>query len=123
MYTQITSNMMYVSQMAFFARVSDPAIGGTYMTLLNTLANIGSQWPSFCALLMMDWLGKYSTGGHPETSKEPSGNGYYELVGVCTFVGVVWYIYFTPRISQLMQLSLQDWKFVRFTEFQEVKLE
>jgi PAT family acetyl-CoA transporter-like MFS transporter 1 len=27
--------------MAFHAKISDPAIGGTYMTLLNTLANLG----------------------------------------------------------------------------------
>jgi len=32
---------MFVSQMAFHAKISDPAIGGTYMTLLNTLANLG----------------------------------------------------------------------------------
>jgi len=32
---------MFVAQMAFFARVSDPLIGGSYMTLLNTLANLG----------------------------------------------------------------------------------
>lgn len=32
---------MFVSQMAFFAQVSDPKIGGTYMTLLNTLSNLG----------------------------------------------------------------------------------
>lgn len=32
---------MFVAQMAFFARVSDPKFGGTYMTLLNTLANLG----------------------------------------------------------------------------------
>ena len=31
-----------VSQMAFFAKVSDPRIGGTYMTLLNTVANLGN---------------------------------------------------------------------------------
>jgi PAT family acetyl-CoA transporter-like MFS transporter 1 len=32
---------MFVAQMAFNAKVSDPAIGGTYMTLLNTVANLG----------------------------------------------------------------------------------
>ena len=37
---------MFVAQMAFFARVSDPRIGGTYMTLLNTIANLGSLAPS-----------------------------------------------------------------------------
>lgn len=41
---EVASNCMFVSQMAFFSRVSDPAIGGTYMTLLNTIANIGGKW-------------------------------------------------------------------------------
>lgn len=47
---------MFVSVMAFFARVSDPAVGGTYMTLLNTLANLGGQWPSTLALWLVDFL-------------------------------------------------------------------
>lgn len=34
---EVAANSMFISQMAFFARVSDPAIGGTYMTLLNTV--------------------------------------------------------------------------------------
>ena len=32
---------MFVAQMAFHAKISDPTIGGTYMTLLNTVANMG----------------------------------------------------------------------------------
>ena len=47
---------MFVSIMAFFARVSDPAVGGTYMTLLNTLTNLGGNWPSTLALWMVDPL-------------------------------------------------------------------
>jgi len=34
---------MFVSMMAFSAKVSDPRIGGTYMTLLNTVANLGGK--------------------------------------------------------------------------------
>ena len=40
---QIFLYCMFVSQMAFFAKISDPKIGGTYMTLLNTLSNIGRK--------------------------------------------------------------------------------
>ena len=47
---------MYVAVMAFFARVSDPKVGGTYMTLLNTLTNLGGNWPSTLALWMVDGL-------------------------------------------------------------------
>ncbi len=32
---------MYVSTMAFHAKISDPSIGGTYLTLLNTMSNFG----------------------------------------------------------------------------------
>ena len=39
------STLMFTSMMAFFARVADPGLGGTYMTLLNTLANVGAKWP------------------------------------------------------------------------------
>ena len=38
---QIVVYCMYVPTMAFFAKVSDPVIGGTYMTLLNTVCNLG----------------------------------------------------------------------------------
>ena len=45
---QVFMYNMFVSQMAFFAKVSDPKIGGTYMTLLNTLSNLGrSVWVGF----------------------------------------------------------------------------
>eukprot|EP00961_Rhodomonas_salina_P133042 1790556-Rhodomonas_salina.1 len=49
---QVVMNVMFVSQMAFFAKVSEPRIGGTYMTLLNTIANLGgtSQPGPSCAL-------------------------------------------------------------------------
>ena len=43
-----------MSQMAFFAHVSDPALGGTYMTLLNTMGNLGGRWPPTAAFFMVD---------------------------------------------------------------------
>jgi len=47
---------MFVASMAFFAKVSDPAVGGTYMTLLNTLCNLGGNWPATAALWFVDTL-------------------------------------------------------------------
>ena len=41
---EVSLNFMFVAQMALFARISDPIIGGTYMTLLNTIANVGAKW-------------------------------------------------------------------------------
>ena len=33
-----------VAQVSFFTRVSDKTVGGTYMTLLNTISNLGTSY-------------------------------------------------------------------------------
>ncbi|KAH0624099.1 hypothetical protein JD844_007462 [Phrynosoma platyrhinos] len=53
---QVTLYSMYVAIMAFNAKVSDPLIGGTYMTLLNTVSNLGGNWPATVALWLVDPL-------------------------------------------------------------------
>jgi PAT family acetyl-CoA transporter-like MFS transporter 1 len=52
---EIMSNAMFVAQMAFFARVSDPRLGGTYMTLLNTVSNLGGSWVKTASLGFLDY--------------------------------------------------------------------
>lgn len=47
---------MFVGVMAFFARISDTSVGGTYMTLLNTFTNLGGNWPSWMALRFVSEL-------------------------------------------------------------------
>lgn len=47
---------MFVAVMAFFARISDPMFGGTNMTLLNTLTNLGGAWANTAALWLTDFL-------------------------------------------------------------------
>ena len=44
----------FLSLIAFMARISDPAIGGTYMTLLMTLINLGGMWCSSFVLWFVD---------------------------------------------------------------------
>jgi len=51
---EVAMNLMFVAQMSFFAKVSDPSIGGSYMTLLNTIANLGSKWPISVSLSLLD---------------------------------------------------------------------
>eukprot|EP00042_Codosiga_hollandica_P042492 m.390778 g.390778 ORF g.390778 m.390778 type:complete len:428 (+) comp56342_c0_seq51:109-1392(+) len=48
------STCMFVSSGAFFNRISDPAIGGMYITFLNTVSNIGGTWPKWFVLSAMD---------------------------------------------------------------------
>jgi len=78
----VTSQCMFVSQMAFFARVSDPAMGGTYMTLLNTLANLGGMWPPTVAMKLVD------ATSCREDSCLFRRDGFYLVGVVCVVLGV-----------------------------------
>lgn len=53
---QVFLYCMFVAVMAFFAKISDPAVGGTYMTLLNTICNLGGNWPTSIVLWLVDVL-------------------------------------------------------------------
>lgn len=53
---QVFLYSMFVAAMAFFAKISDPAVGGTYMTFLNTLCNLGGNWPNTVVLWLVDVL-------------------------------------------------------------------
>ncbi|CAF1332780.1 unnamed protein product [Adineta steineri] len=116
---------MFVSQMAFFAHVSDPKIGGTYMTLLNTLSNLGSSWASTGVLYLADFL-TWKTcslgGGKCETAAEekncgmlggacrPSIDPYYIIVTICTIIGLIWLIWKYRTIMNLQSLPMSAWQ-------------
>lgn len=132
---EVAVNVMFVAQMSFFARVSDPSIGGTYMTLLNTIANLGSKWPISVSLGLLDDLtlrecrgapdGPHAAtvlafpctavdseespcvanGGHCETLRD----GYYVQFAVCTLLGVLWLLVFVPRVLKLQRLGEAAW--------------
>ncbi|KAG0154013.1 hypothetical protein PDIDSM_1392 [Penicillium digitatum] len=48
------NTVMFVAISAFHARISDPAIGGTYMTLLATVCNLGGTFPRIFVLKLVD---------------------------------------------------------------------
>lgn len=82
---------MYVACMAFHAKVSDPVIGGTYMTLLNTVTNLGGNWPSTLALWLVDPLTFKECQGAPGQtcgSAEEAGVGIFLIPGVSYLVAL-----------------------------------
>ncbi|KAJ5114826.1 Major facilitator superfamily domain general substrate transporter [Penicillium alfredii] len=48
------NTVMFVAISAFHARIADPAIGGTYMTLLATVCNLGGTFPRYFILKLVD---------------------------------------------------------------------
>jgi len=100
----VASELIFVSQMAFFARVSDPALGGTYMTLLNTLGNLGGKWPPTVTFYLVDAL----TCKQPTCSMQT--DGFYVVAAICTVIGVVWYLLGAPAVQRMQQWKLEDWR-------------
>ncbi|KAK6296238.1 hypothetical protein J4Q44_G00339510 [Coregonus suidteri] len=123
---QVALYSMYVACMAFHAKVSDPMIGGTYMTLLNTVTNLGGNWPSTLALWMVDPLtSKECQGaagqscGSPEEAglcvKEgglcvTSLDGYYVESVVCVVIGLAWWVWLGKRMRRLQDQSPAAWR-------------
>lgn len=122
---QVALYSMFVAQMAFHAKISDPAIGGTYMTLLNTLANLGGNWPATVALWLVEGLTWKSCGGGPgdcgsspdsEACKGAGENcstvidGYYIESFLCVVLGFLWFLWRQRRVRQLDDLPLSAWK-------------
>lgn len=55
-FSTFTSTVMFVAISAFHAKIADPAIGGTYMTLLATVSNLGGTFPRFFILKFVDYF-------------------------------------------------------------------
>jgi len=102
---------MFTSQMAFFSRVSDPAIGGSYMTLLNTFANLGFLWTTTVSTRLVDIFTYKSSPGSGEGKEgEITVDGYYVTATVCAAVGVVWFLVMRSRVEGLQKFPLSAWR-------------
>ncbi|XP_034356835.1 acetyl-coenzyme A transporter 1 isoform X2 [Arvicanthis niloticus] len=123
---QVTLYSMYVSIMAFNAKVSDPLIGGTYMTLLNTVSNLGGNWPSTVALWLVDPLTvKDCVGASNQNCRTPDAielckklggscvtalDGYYVESIICVFIGFGWWFFLGPKFKKLQDEGPSSWK-------------
>ncbi|XP_062355207.1 acetyl-coenzyme A transporter 1 isoform X2 [Cinclus cinclus] len=123
---QITLYSMYVAIMAFNAKVSDPLIGGTYMTLLNTVSNLGGNWPSTVALWLVDPLTvkecagaqghSCATAATAELCTAAGGScvttldGYYVESVICVILGFAWWFFLGPKFKKLQDEGQSSWK-------------
>jgi len=95
----VASAAMFVAQMAFFNRVSDPKIGGTYMTMLNTISNLGGQWPGTFI---------FATKGAIERVTDAE-TGFYGVCACSVVVGLVWLFLMQERLLKIQALPAKSW--------------
>ncbi len=105
----VLSTAMFVAMMAFFAKVSDPAIGGTYMTLLNTMANLGSKWPSQAVLFIVDLVTLR------DAEQVVVLDGFFVASALCFAAGLAWFARFAPELDRLEDLDMSKWRVSKAT--------
>ncbi|XP_050336198.1 acetyl-coenzyme A transporter 1 [Bactrocera neohumeralis] len=131
---QVFLYCMFVAVMAFFAKISDPAVGGTYMTFLNTLSNLGGNWPNTVVLWLVDVLTwQECTHVDPKVAAQNSCltktqkseceaaggeckivfDGYYIESIICIVYGIVWLLCVRRWINYLQNLPTRSWLVVK----------
>ncbi|EON99094.1 putative acetyl-coenzyme a transporter 1 protein [Phaeoacremonium minimum UCRPA7] len=123
-FSTFMNTVMFVAVAAFHARIADPVIGGTYMTLLATVSNLGGTFPRFFVLKMVDaFTAATCHPGKPDPAKELTAplvteafscaiqadkercingggtcetirDGYYTVNIICVLIGVVTFLMF-----------------------------
>lgn len=73
---------MHITITAVFIKVSDPTVGGTYMTMLNTIDNFGGMWPFSLVLWAVEHLTWRNCGPTGSADLLELTNNHTE-VGIC----------------------------------------
>ena len=106
-------SLQFNAQMTFFAHRVDPAIGGSYMTLLNTFGNLGGTWPSSVIMYM---IGQFTIP--PDCSVGEDGNevctggrdAYFPLQLVLSTLGCIWIFVMGTRVQHIAELPDDAWR-------------
>lgn len=109
----IVDSMQFNAQMVFFAHRVDPAIGGTYMTLLNTAANLGSTWPASIVMYMVGQLSVSPTCLMDNSGVETCSGGveaYFPMQLVFSVLGCAWVYFLGSKVMQLASLPDDAWR-------------
>ncbi|KAL0477611.1 MFS transporter, PAT family, solute carrier family 33 [Acrasis kona] len=120
----LCSNFMFVTQGAFFAKISDERMGGTYITLLNTLSNFGATYPKFFVFYFVEYfttrtclkdvnaLVESTCGADTCLVGEKCSilyDGYYYVSMFCIVLGVALYVMYTPILNRIQSVPSESW--------------
>jgi MFS family permease len=94
-FLDFVNTLRFAAQIGFFASISEPRIGSTYMTLLVTLYNLGFAINSSLILYIANWL--------------PKKYAYVIAVGLCLIFGIVWFVLSYRTIKRLEDLPVEEW--------------
>ncbi|SCM08150.1 acetyl-CoA transporter, putative [Plasmodium chabaudi adami] len=104
-FNNLSIDLMTVSSMGFQNVISDPQIGGTYMTFLNTINNMGSHWST-----MFLWLLDYTDMTICYGGRCIFIDGFYTQM-ICSFlIGILINSFVLKCIKKLQNFPIEDWR-------------
>ncbi|EOD46042.1 putative acetyl-coenzyme a transporter 1 protein [Neofusicoccum parvum UCRNP2] len=139
-FSTFMNTVMFVAISAFHAKIADPVIGGTYMTLLATVSNLGGTFPRFFILKFVDFFTVATCVPPTKPPAELKGDlvtsafscaleadkhrcidgggacniehdGYYIVNVLCIIVGVLtFWGFIKPAALKLQALPLRAWR-------------
>ncbi|BGP27697.1 hypothetical protein JCM10295v2_006672 [Rhodotorula toruloides] len=136
--SSFSSTVQFVGISAFHTQIADPLIGGTYMTLLNTVSNLGGTWPKFFVLKGIDAFSvavchvkdegldvivssRECVSDHGKAACAELGgtclterDGYYWVSTLCILTGVAILVSFVQPVARRLQtLPAAAWRIKR----------
>jgi hypothetical protein len=90
--------LRFSAMFGFFASISEPRIGGTYMTLLATLYNLGFAVNSSAILYVANWL--------------PKKYAYVIAASACVVFGILWLGFSSRTLKRLQELPIYKWHLI-----------
>ena len=130
--------VQFVGISAFHTNIADPVLGGTYMTLLNTVSNFGGTWPRLLVMTLISNLTVYrcilpgsvsNRNGNVQEVAYVRGDmsfctkvlgatetsiyrdGYYITNTLSVIVGILLYFFFLKRkAAELQRLPVTAWR-------------
>lgn len=121
------STIQFVSLCAFHTKIADPAIGGTYMTTLNTLSNYGGTWPRLIIFYLIDRFTvaechmpdavyQILDEGQKQACLAEKGrvliirDGYFYTSAICLTAGIFIWFWVKRKTSYLQTLPPSAWR-------------
>ena len=101
--TSFSSTLMFTALGDFYNRISDPSMGGAYLTMLNTVANIGVVVPKVAIFALIDFV-------TVKKDKEIVRDGFYTVSFVSCVCGVFVFMWLTHVVKKLEKFPLHSWR-------------
>jgi len=105
--TSFSSTLMFTSLGDFYNRISDPSMGGAYLTMLNTVANIGIVVPKIIVFWLID---KTTVSAGSGKRKHVVRDGFYVVSFAANALGVLLLLGIGRVVRRLERYPTSAWR-------------